>query len=282
MANSSFRQSRLIEVGSDLTLYCEVAGRGATPIIFIPGWSMDAKVFERQLIHFAASEEIQAIAYDPRGQGRSSKPLAGHFYDQRGRDLASLIMALSLKDVVLAGWSYGVLDALAYVKQFGAGNVRAAILIDGAPRGLGADPRRDWVWRSPEQHISANSVLRTLQHRATVSAELAEWCLEAREPEQWRWLTEISEQTPDAIAALTNEAAIYADYETDLIRLCAERPVFVIVREDWRAVVTDWTAANAPGVETVALGKHMMFWDRATAFNAFLDDFLGKLPLSGE
>jgi pimeloyl-ACP methyl ester carboxylesterase len=277
MANTPFRETRRIETDADLTLFCAVAGRGATPIIFIPGWSMNADVFERQLVHFSESERFQAVAYDPRGQGRSSKPLAGHYYAQRGRDLAQLIEALKLTDVVLAGWSYGVLDALAYVSEFGAANVRAAVLIDGAPRGLGIDPRREWVWESPEQHIAGNSVLKTLQNRASVTAGLAKFCLETRDPEERRWLERISELTPDTIAALSNEAAIYADYEADLVNLCRERPVSFIAREDWREVVTGWVAANAPSAELAILGKHMMFWDRAAQFNVMLDRFLGRI-----
>jgi len=244
------------------------------PIIFIPGWAMSSAVFERQLDHFATSSEFTAVSYDPRGQGHSSKPLDGHFYAQRGRDLAGLIDALGLNEVILAGWSYGVLDMLAYIREFGSARIGAGIVIDGAPRGLGDDPAKDWVWESPEQHIKGNSVLRTLENRASVNRGLAEMCLESTSEHDLRWLEAIIDQTPNTIAALINEAAIYSNYEAELARLCAERPVLVVGRAEWRDVVTRWIEENAVSIQTEFFGKHMMFWERSEQFNAHLDRFL--------
>lgn len=130
----SDRRTFEIALDREVTIHCERAGSGPGAILFIPGWSMSSAVFDRQLDHFARSTEFTAISYDPRGQGRSSKPLDGHYYGQRGRDLSHLIEALGLGDVILAGWSYGVLDMLAYVREFGTARMRAAVVIDGAPR----------------------------------------------------------------------------------------------------------------------------------------------------
>ena len=238
---------------------------------------MSSAVFGRQLDHFAQSDLLTAVSYDPRGQGRSSKPLEGHYYAQRGGDLGRLIEALELDEVVLAGWSYGVMDMLAFVRAFGVGRIRAAIIIDGAPRGLGSDPAKDWAWESPEQHIKGNSVLRTLEDRAGVNRELAEWCLESTDEKDLRWLEEIMNETPDTIAALINEAAIYSDYEAELVRLCGERPVLILGREEWRGVVTRWLKAHTLSVQCDFFGKHMMFWDRAEQFNARLSQFLAEI-----
>jgi non-heme chloroperoxidase len=62
--------------------------------VFIPGWTGATKVFERQFKHFEGSSRFRAIAYDPRGQGLSSKTLDGHTYQQHGRDLAAFIEKL--------------------------------------------------------------------------------------------------------------------------------------------------------------------------------------------
>jgi len=271
------RRAREIALDSDLTLHCELAGQGIVPVVFIPGWAMSSAVFDRQLDHFAASTDFTAFSYDPRGQGRSSKPLAGHYYKQRGLDLDRLLDALGLERIILAGWSYGVLDLLAYVREFGTDRIIASIVIDGAPRGLGIDPAQEWVWESPEQHIKANSVLRTLEDRASVNRGLAEWCLESTEAGDLRWLEGIIDQTPDTIAALINEAAIYSDYEAELIRLCSERSTLILGRSEWREVVTNWLAAHAVPAQCDFFGKHMMFWDRADQFNARLDRFLSEV-----
>ena len=54
-------------------------------------------------------------------------------------------------------------------------------------------------------------------------------------------------------------------------------PVLVVAREDWRGQVSGWLKANAPAVPLVVMGKHMMFWERAGAFNIELDKFLNSL-----
>jgi len=58
---------------------------------------MSTKVFEHQLAHFKGSAEYRSLAYDPRGQGKSSKPVEGHIYSQHGRDWANLIDKLKFK-----------------------------------------------------------------------------------------------------------------------------------------------------------------------------------------
>jgi hypothetical protein len=163
---------------------------------------------------------------------------------------------------------------LAYVRGFGTEKIRAAVVIDGAPRGLGADPAKEWVWESPEQHIEGHSVPRTLEDRDSVNRELAEWCLESTDEKDLCWLKAIINQTPGTIAALSNEAAIYSDYEAELRKLCSERPTLILGRAEWRAVVTNWIEAHAVPAQSEFFGKHMMFWDRAPQFNARLSQFL--------
>ena len=108
-----------VRISDDVELYCEQAGEG-TPLIFIPGWTFTTAVFAHQLAHFAGRYRV--VAFDPRGQGRSSRTLENHNYRQHGADLAALIARLNLKDVILAGWSFGCLDAYAYVREEGAGS----------------------------------------------------------------------------------------------------------------------------------------------------------------
>jgi hypothetical protein len=61
------------KLSDDLTLHYEQAGKGPQTILFIPGWMMSTKVFERQFKHFEASTRFRAIAYDPRGQGSRAR-----------------------------------------------------------------------------------------------------------------------------------------------------------------------------------------------------------------
>ena len=104
-----------VQVSDELTLRYVSIGQGQ-PLIFIPGWTMTADAFNRNLKPF--SERFQAIAYDPRSHGRSTKLKSGNDYTQHGRDLAAFIRELGLKDVVSAVCSSGALAAYSYFEQF--------------------------------------------------------------------------------------------------------------------------------------------------------------------
>lgn len=268
------------KLSPDLTLYYEEAGAGRLAIVFIPGWTMSSEVFERQLAYFDDSTRYRAIAYDPRGQGRSSKTLDGHTYQQHGRDLAALIDHLALDDVVLIGWSSGVNDQMAYVNQFGADKLRGLVLLDGTPRATGDDNTKEWVWyrRDDRDHARGQFTVPLLEDRAAVSEAFATWMLEAPTAENVRWVVDIARQTPDSIAALTNETGAYVDYEADLVALDGKVPMLFVVREEWRDVVTTWRDAHAPSAKVAAFGKHLMFWERSREFNEVLERFLDSMP----
>lgn len=263
-------------LSDDLTLHYRQAGHGPEIILFIPGWTMSSQVFERQLEHFEASTRFRAIAYDPRGQGLSSKTLDGHTYQQHGRDLAAFIEKLGLGNIVLAGWSNGVLEMMAYIHQFGPANLKAVVIIDGTPRALGRDNTREWVWVSADDKdkLREDFTIQTLENRPAFNVKFAEWMLEAATAENIRWVDHIASQTPNFVAALTNETGTYVDYERDLKALNGKLPLLFVVREEWREVVGEWIERNAPGVELVVMGKHLMFWERSAEFNAALDRFL--------
>jgi pimeloyl-ACP methyl ester carboxylesterase len=269
-----------LEISDSVTIHYEQSGNGNIPIIFIPGWTMSTKVFIRQLEHFAGSERFRAITYDPRGQGQSTKTMEGHTYQQHGRDLKAVMDRLGLSNVVLAGWSAGVLDQFAYINQFGVDNLKAVIIIDGTPKTASAlGSERDWVWNYLDDRDGFRQWLTMgpLEDRQALNQEFAKWMLEDQSPENISWLNEIQNQTPNAFAALLNETQAYMDYSDDLVKLEGKLPLLYIVREEWGEVVNNWANENTPSAKVVAMGKHIMFWERFTEFNGLIDSFLDEV-----
>ena len=266
------------KLSSDLTIHYEQAGAGDTTIIFIPGWLMSTEVFEHQLAHFKNSKKFTALTYDPRGQGRSTKTMEGHTYQQHGRDLAAFIEKLGLKNVILAGWSYGVTEQLSYLNQFGAGNIKAMILIDTGPDTTGAS-RDEWVWylNDDSDGYSRWFTEGIIEDRQNVITEFAKWMLEKPTPENIAWVSNIANMTPSSVAAIENATGFYLDYSKDLIALEGKMPLLYVVRDEWKTVADKWIKANTPSASTAYLGKHMMFWERADEFNKIVDDFLATL-----
>ncbi len=268
-----------VNISDTVTLHYEESGNGPIPLVFIPGWTMSTKVYERQLRHFANSETFRVITYDPRGQGLSTKTIEGHTYQQHGRDLKILMDKLNLQGVILVGWSYGVLDQLAYINQFGTDKVKALILIDGTPKSIGLDNTKEWVWYRQDDADGFRRwfTMGPLEDRAQFNIEFAKWMLEEHLEENIKWVGHISSQTPNYIAALLNETGAYVNYEDDLKALEGKLPLLYVVREEWGAIVKEWANQHTPSAEVISMGKHLMFWERHEVFNLVLDRFLERL-----
>lgn len=267
-----------VQLDENVSLYYEEAGQGDISIIFIPGWMMSTEVFSYQLKHFDDSTQYQALTYDPRGQGRSTKTVEGHTYQQHARDLARFIEVLELDNVILAGWSYGVTEQLAYLNQFGSDKIKAMIMIDTGPDIAGAT-YDEWVWylNDDADGYSRFFTEGIIENREEVINSFIEWMLESPDAENINWLKGIANQTSSSVASITNATGYYLDYRDDLIALEGKMPLLYIVREEMKEVADHWIKANTPSATAVYMGKHMMFWERPNEFNYELDMFLNGL-----
>lgn len=277
--NAISLNSGYIEISDHLSLYYEEAGDGDIPVILIPGWTLSTQVFERQLDYYDNSRKYKVISYDPRGQGLSTKTVDGHTYHQHGHDLKIFMEKLNLKNVVLAGHSYGVLDLLAYVQIAGIRNIRGVVVIDGFPTGIGEDNGKDFVWYSRDDADGLREwfTMTPLMNRQKYNIEFARWMLEDATHEHIKWISRMSSQTSDSVAALLNETGAYADYENELILLGEQVPLLYVMQEEWKVKTENWVSKNTLDAEVYFIGKHLMFWERAAQFNKILDAFLDKL-----
>ena len=98
------------------------------PIVFSHGWPLNSDAFEDQMF-FLASQGYRCIAHDRRGHGRSSQPWGGNDMDTYADDLAALVRALDLKDVVHVGHSTGGGEVARYIGRHGTQRVAKAVLI---------------------------------------------------------------------------------------------------------------------------------------------------------
>ncbi|MGQ9364793.1 alpha/beta fold hydrolase [Azospirillum sp. ST 5-10] len=102
------------------------------PVVFSHGWPLTSDSWEAQMFHVAANG-FRAVAHDRRGHGRSSQPWTGNDMDHYADDLAQLIEALDLRDVVLVGFSTGGGEITRYIGRHGTGRVAKAVLVGAVP-----------------------------------------------------------------------------------------------------------------------------------------------------
>jgi non-heme chloroperoxidase len=121
-------RSKFFKTSDDIRIHYLEAGRGR-PIVFIPGWTMPAWIWQKQIDEF--SKQYHVIAVDPRSQGESDKPSYGHLPETRARDYKELVDHLGLRQPALVGWSMACGELVKYVEQFGVDNVSGLVLVDG-------------------------------------------------------------------------------------------------------------------------------------------------------
>lgn len=126
--------NRFFVTSDGVRLHYLEAGEGRT-LVFIPGWTMPAEIWEPQIHYF--SSKFHVVALDPRSQGESEIAKGGHEPKRRAEDIKELIDTLKVDSVTMVGWSLGVLEALAYINFFGPDHIDAIILVDNS---IGEDP----------------------------------------------------------------------------------------------------------------------------------------------
>ena len=73
------------------------------------------------------------IAHDRRGHGRSTQTFGGHDMDTYAADVAALVSALDLRNVIHVGHSTGGGEAARYVARHGKERTAALVLIGAVP-----------------------------------------------------------------------------------------------------------------------------------------------------
>ena len=102
------------------------------PVVLSHGWPLTADAWDAQMM-FLCEHGHRVVAHDRRGHGRSSQPSNGNDMDTYADDLAELIEALDLRDLVLVGHSTGGGEVTRYVGRHGTDRVAKIVLLDAIP-----------------------------------------------------------------------------------------------------------------------------------------------------
>ena len=237
-------------------------------VLFIPGWTMPAWIWEKQLAYF--SKDYRVVAMDPRSQGESSQTHEGLYPAVRARDIKAVVDQLHLAPVVLVGWSMGVTEVAAYLDQFGTQDLAGIVLVDGYAGGTDA----------AEAMPTLGVLKSTLEDRKVFLTSFMQKVM-FKKPQADDYiarLTAASNITPTdaAVALLVGMHA--TDYKPALVKstkpvlICAaDGSIFSKQLEDLRKQI--------PGAryEIFSGAGHTIFVDEPDKFNALLEDFLHDL-----
>ncbi len=242
----------------------------STPLlVFIPGWTMPASLWEKQLDYFSGKYSL--VAFDPRGQGASAAPNFGYTLERRVQDIKELLDRFPDRSFILVGWSLAVLESLAYIEQFGENRLSGLVLVDNS---IGEGP--DGLARTGENPFFEE--LRT-DRKETM-----------RKFGKAMFRTDPGAKVQDRILA----SALKTDVEDSIRLLSYPRP-----RAYWKEIIYGVSkpilylvtpklgdqAKNLTQKHPRATAKvfehsgHALFWDEADQFNWTLHDFIKRLGL---
>jgi non-heme chloroperoxidase len=244
------------------------AGSGR-PIVFIPGWTMPAWIWQKQIDEF--SKNYHVIAVDPRSQGESDKPPYGHLPETRARDYKELVDQLGLKHPVLIGWSMACGELVKYVEQFGTDNTAGLVLVDGF---LTDQP-------SPEMFVALSGWMNQLQLDRQKQADgfVRTMYKKPQSEDYLKRVVDASAQVPadTAVVLIYNMIAV-KDFSPGLARM--NRPVLFTYQPETQQTA-DFLKSKLGDklrLERFDGDGHALFVDDPQKFNHVLGEFLQSLP----
>jgi non-heme chloroperoxidase len=263
-------KSAFFKTSDGISIHYLEAGAGR-PIVFIPGWTMPAWIWQKQIDEF--SKHYHVIAVDPRSQGESDKPPFGHLPEIRARDYKELVDQLNLKHPVLIGWSMACGELIKYVEQFGVDNIGGLVLVDGYLTDKPSDlfvPLSGWMNQLQlDRQKQADAFVRTMYKKPQTDEYL-------------KRVIDASAQTPaDTAALLIYNMIAVKDFSAGLTRLAtmkASTPVLFAYQPETQqtADYLKLKLGDKVRLEIFEGDGHALFVDDPEKFNHVLEDFLQK------
>jgi non-heme chloroperoxidase len=235
--------------------------RQAISILFVPGFTMPAWIWEKQIAHFSSHSRV--VAMDLRSQGESSKAGEGDYPSSHARDIKAVIDQLHLAPVVLVGWSMAVTEIASYVDQFGTTGITGIVLVDGVP-GPSADSLEHTV-----EFLTSFQLDRTAETSEFVRSIF-------RKPQTEEYLQRLiaaSMLTPTDSAVAVGLASFTIDNRPKLTKI--DKPTLIVGATKRLLPEFQRMQKTIPGakLEFFDDAGHALFVDDAEQFNTLLDQF---------
>jgi len=261
-------KSGFFKTSDGISIHYVEAGNGR-PIVFVPGWTMPAWIWQKQIDEF--SKKYHVIAVDPRSQGESDKPTYGHLPETRSRDYKELVDHLGLKQPVLVGWSMACAELVKYAEQFGTDNVSGLVLVDGF--------LADKI--SPEMFTGMSGWMNQLQQDRQKQADgFVRGMYQKPQTEDYlKRVMEASTQVPaDAAVVLLYNMIAVKDFSPGFARM--NRPVLFAYQPGSQpsADFLKSKLGDKLRLERFDGDGHALFVDDPEKFNHVLEEFIQSLP----
>jgi microsomal epoxide hydrolase len=254
-------KSRYFSSSDGVRLHYLEAGKGPT-IVFVPGWTVPAWMWDPQIRYFA--KEHHVVAFDPRSQGKSGRSDEGNNIETRARDIKELVEKLKVGPVVLVGHSLAVAELVSYVDQFGTSTVAGLVLVDFA---LGPFPK-------PEETAQFLGFVHLVgrNRKEALGALGASFFKKPPPPGYVDALMDDAMRTPTNTALALLASLMGTDRKPTLAKV--KIPVLYVIQPQYKED-GEWLSRNVPSaqVEVFDDAGHVLFMDEPERFNSLVYRF---------
>lgn len=221
-ADAQTRRISEIRTRDGVRLFHRDWGEGPA-VVFASSWALTSEMWAYQ-VACLSERGLRCVAYDRRGHGRSDVPAGGYDMDTFADDLATVIEALGLRDVVLVGHSVGGAEVIRYLGRHGSSRVRKIALI--APLTPYVLQSADNPNGAPQAYFDATWRQWASDFPKWVEDNKAPFFTPQTSPGMVEWLADQLKSTSAPVAIATSRGAVAKDLRPDLAKI--DRPTLVI------------------------------------------------------
>jgi pimeloyl-ACP methyl ester carboxylesterase len=246
----------------------EVYGNGEPTLVFVHGWSCDARYWQKQIDHF--SKKNRMVLLDLAGHGHSGMGRSQYTMKAFGEDVKAVVEAVGSKEVILIGHSMG-----------GPVIAEAARLMPGRVLGLiGVDTFGNVAYPlTPE--IVTGMVSPLEEDFQAGSRQFVTPMLVPDTPAPLReWILSDMAAAPPAVAlsALKDMMGLFITGESAAIFKEVRLPVMAVNADLWPIDVENNRKHMASFEATIIKGAdHFLMLARPEVFNPALEEAVGKI-----
>jgi alpha-methylacyl-CoA racemase len=263
-----------VALGNGATLAVDTAGDGPIPLVFIHGYSLSLKTWDRVVGRFPASR-YTTIRYDLRGFGTSSKPEAGYTMAQHVADLRLLLDRLEIAKAVLIGHSLGGAITQEFALEhpnrlLGYVSSNAYARFNPLPGLSPAAQQRADSFGTPEQNrpLLEGSVVRYLDPRNATPADLAALFAMTQNASS----KALRDGLIDVYTGPTLDAAKYAALAIPVLSITGTTDAVVPIAQ---AVALSELIPDSE-LALIPRAGHSPMWERSEAWTGAVLDFLSR------
>jgi pimeloyl-ACP methyl ester carboxylesterase len=246
----------------------EIYGAGESTLVFVHGWSCDARYWRAQLPHFAENHRV--VMLDLAGHGHSGTTRSQYTMRAFGEDVKAVIEATGSRRIILIGHSMG-----------GSVIAEAARLMPSRVIGLiGIDTLEDIEYPMTREELKRMIAPLEKDFRAGSRQFVEEMISPQTDPQLREWILSDMSAAPPAVAlsAMNNMMSQYITGEAAKIFDEIRIPVITVNGDMW-PVNYEANRRHMLSFDAIVLkgADHFLMLNRPEQFNRALETAISKL-----